>query len=364
MNNIDNPTDIETEENTDIEYTEPIENEKSEEEAEIIETETHYPLRNLPMMDILPLSSLYPHPKNPYKHNFEKRVDEKVESISKVGLLHPITVIPDKDNSIYYILIGNARAGAFRKLKESGYAGYDEISVIIREDLKLEGDDDDEDKEATAIRVLLESNLQMSYNDLPLSEKIDIIALHYKASRRQGSRTDLKSDTFPQNDEKLNAAWKETNRIYKVPKNTIERFAQLYNLTDNLKARLNNKEFGTTAALDISHISESGQNLINSILEEDKQLYEINTNNVKELRNIFSLVGDEEEYSNFILKRIRLLLTKQPDMPKPKSIKTIYEKYFPGSGIKEQGRILDEIEKALSFYKKHKRTIMRMKRRR
>ena len=61
-------------------------------------------------IEYISIKSLFPHPKNPRKNVGD--VTELAESIKKNGVLQNLTVVPDKKDGTYTVIIGHRRLAA------------------------------------------------------------------------------------------------------------------------------------------------------------------------------------------------------------------------------------------------------------
>ena len=72
--------------------------------------------------------------------------------------------------------------------------------------------------------------------------------------------------------------------VYGVKGNIIRQYLAIQRLTDELMDKLDNDDFGVTAAQTLSFISVDGQALVNSILDEDKETYGVTVENAQKVR--------------------------------------------------------------------------------
>ena len=106
-------------------------------------------------------------------------MDDLVESIKQNGVLTPVLVRPDKNNS-YEMISGHRRMHAAIK------AGLETIPAIVR---------DMEDDEA--IVIMVDANIQRE--ELLPSEKAFAYKMKMDAMKRQGARNDIADSTYTQN---------------------------------------------------------------------------------------------------------------------------------------------------------------------
>ena len=311
-----------------------------QEEVETQNTEQKTPTAdNKYEIKTIPLNNLIPFKDHPFKLYKNEKLEKLAESISVNGVIQPIIVRPIGDGN-YEIISGHNRKAAVEWLKHT------DIPAVIREDLT-----DDE-----VIILTNESNIsQRTFSDWEHSEKAQSITQYHDVIKRQGSRTDLKSDTSVQNEQKWNAR-KATAKAYGVDENVITRYLQVNQLIKPLIERLDNKEFGLIPAINLAHIPREAQTLINSILDEDKsrtakeKIYEVNGKNSHELKVRFG-------YDNLTNYEIKELLKKDVSpvensnnnncicipMPNDK-----YNKLFPDKSPMDAVKV---IETAVEYYK-------------
>ena len=281
---------------------------------------------------------------HPFKPYTGKQLEKLTNSIKEYGILQPLIVRPLNDDE-YEIISGHNRKNAAK------YAGLKDIPVIIREDLKNKDDE--------TILLLNASNVaQRSFNDWLHSEKVKSIFQYHEAIKRQGSRTDRKSDVTGQNDQKFDAR-KKTAEVYAVDENVIKRYLSINKLVDPLKDKLDNKEFGISSAIHLAQIPEEPQLFINQILDEDKnksnaeKLYQIDGKNTKELRKKFEYVN----VSNDEIKKS--LMKTHISEEKPINIKMTNAQYshlFKDEQTSEE--IENEIVEAITYYRENKNRLV------
>jgi ParB family chromosome partitioning protein len=297
----------------------------------------------------IPIEKLVDFRNHAFKKYTGDRLTRLAKSIEDSGIIQPIIVRP-KGKDKYEILSGHNRIEAAKLLRLT------EVPAVIRADLK----DDDEKAKLLANETNIE---QRSFNSWLPSEKAKSIHQYYSTVKQQGKRKDLNASTSSELQEKSESdAQEKTALVYGVTPYTIELNLRLYELIDQLKDRLDAKEFGVTPARSISHISKEKQKQINSVLEEDetKEKYEITMTNSKELRDL-----DKQE--KLTDEKIRELLSKKVKLPgdnveepedeakSPDEYETIkmkaekYSQYFSG---KSNDEISYEIVDAMDIKKK------------
>ena len=124
------------------------------------------------------ISRIHSFANHPFKVLDDDKMDDLVESIKQNGVLTPVLVRPDKNNS-YEMISGHRRMHAAIK------AGLETIPAIVR---------DMEDDEA--IVIMVDANIQRE--ELLPSEKAFAYKMKMDAMKRQGARNDIASSTSTQ----------------------------------------------------------------------------------------------------------------------------------------------------------------------
>lgn len=201
-----------------------------------------------------------------FKPKENESLDKIVESVKLNGIIHPIVARPIAGSDDFEIISGHNRVEAAKR------AGLTEVPVVVRE-----LDDD------TAIMFANEASIaQRTFSEWLPSEKANSIYQYYTAHRQQGERNDLapssSGDNRQRSDEYTRA---RTALIYGVKENIIRLYYEIHSLSDDLKNRLDNGIFGTTAAQILSRILLTGQVLLSSVLEANTDIATISVTNAK-----------------------------------------------------------------------------------
>ena len=305
-------------------------------------------------VSIIGLDMLRPFEGHPFKLYEGQRFDDMVKSISENGVLLPIIVRPiEFENGFFEILSGHNRVEAARA------AGLATIPAIVRRNLTRE----------EAFIIVTETNLiQRSFADLSHSERAVALAVRHEAIKKQGKRTDLineienllknssdisnnaDSKTFSQVGKKLNNVVK-LGEEYGLSKNSISRYLCINKLTDKLKKRLDNREFGIVPAVEISYLSEDEQNNVDMML--DSPSYKLDMKKAAQLREFSEkkplTVNDVEDIlAGLSVKKRNHTPKAQKIIFKPK----IISKYFTPD--QKSDEIEAEFITALEFYRANK----------
>ena len=282
----------------------------------------------------LPVGKLKEFKNHPFKIYEREQLEQLAASIKESGVLTPIIVRQKKikrdDNPTvlldeYEILSGHNRVAA------SKLAGLDTIPAEIR--------DVDDDR---AVAIVNGTNIQQrSFEKWLPSEKAQSIAQYHESIKRQGERGDLTLDTSSEIQNKWDSMT-ETGKIYGVRRNIVEKYLNLNRLITQLKKRLDKKEFGEIAAMNISHLSKDGQKTVNSLLKAKSHTLTLdNSKKIRELSKAGELTADSVE----------AILREDTGDVKPKSyiVKSeLISKYFPNAKPEE---IEAELIKALELYR-------------
>ena len=176
------------------------------------------------------------------------RMDDLVESIKQNGVLTPVLVRPDKNNS-YEMISGHRRMHAAIK------AGLETIPAIVR---------DMEDDEA--IVIMVDANIQRE--ELLPSEKAFAYKMKMDAMKRQGARNDIASSTSTQigwKSETAEAIGKQVGES----KNQVKRYIRLTELIPDLLDYVDKKRLQFTVAVDISYIDKEIQTWLFEYIKEN-----------------------------------------------------------------------------------------------
>lgn len=290
----------------------------------------------------VPIDSLTPFKKHPFRLYTGERLNDMVESIRQHGVLIPI--IARQNNGILEILSGHNRANA------SKLAGRANIPAIIHDNLS----------DADAWVYVIETNLlQRSFADMSHSEKAAVIALHHSKLFSQGKRNDIiaelkllenphdagQNGTSVEKSQKLDSR-EALAKEYGLAPFRVAQYLRVFQLTPQLKERLDSNEFAVTAAVALSFLQESEQERLDHCLVLNR--FKVDGKKASLLR-----AGSEKDELDD--EKIRLILsgktganTKPGHTSTVKVSKTVYAQYFrPDQPAKE---VQDIVEKALALY--------------
>ena len=192
------------------------------------------------------ISRIHSFVNHPFKVLDNDKMDDLVESIKQNGVLTPVLVRPDKNNS-YEMISGHRRMHAAIK------AGLETIPAIVRD-----MDDDD------AVVVMVDANIQRE--ELLPSEKAFAYKMKMDAMKRQAGRPSKNNSTqVGRNFETAELIGKETGES----KNTIRRFIRLTELIPELLDYVDKKRLPFTVAVDISYIDKEIQTWLFEYIKEN-----------------------------------------------------------------------------------------------
>ena len=184
------------------------------------------------------ISRIHSFANHPFKVLDDDKMDDLVESIKQNGVLTPVLVRPDKNNS-YEMISGHRRMHAAIK------AGLETIPAIVR---------DMEDDEA--IVIMVDANIQRE--ELLPSEKAFAYRMKLEAMKRQGVRNDL---TLCQNGAKYRTDVVIAEQVGESARN-VQRYIRLTELIPELLDMVDAKKLNFTIAVDISYIDKEMQKWI------------------------------------------------------------------------------------------------------
>ena len=192
------------------------------------------------------ISRIHSFVNHPFKVLDDDKMDDLVESIKQNGVLTPVLVRPDKNNS-YEMISGHRRMHAAIK------AGLETIPAIVR---------DMEDDEA--IVIMVDANIQRE--ELLPSEKAFAYKMKLGAMKRQAGRppknNSCQNGTNLRSDEELGNQVGESAR-------SIQRYIRLTELIPGLLDYVDKKRLQFTVAVDISYIDKEIQTWLFEYIKEN-----------------------------------------------------------------------------------------------
>ena len=183
---------------------------------------------------------------HPFKVVDDEEMDELVESIEKNGILVPVLVRPDVNNS-YEMIAGHRRMHAAIKI------GLKTIPAIVR-DL-----DDDE-----AIIVMVDSNIQRKKllpSEKAFAYKMKLEAMKHRVGRKSKENVSQLGTHYRADSELANELGES--------RNTIRRFIRLTELIPELLEYVDKKRLPFTSGVDISYLDKEIQKWLFEYIKEN-----------------------------------------------------------------------------------------------
>ena len=183
---------------------------------------------------------------HPFKVVDDEEMDELVESIEKNGILVPVLVRPDVNNS-YEMIAGHRRMHAAIRI------GLKTIPAIVR-DL-----DDDE-----AIIVMVDSNIQRKKllpSEKAFAYKMKLEAMKHRVGRKSKENVSQLGTHYRADSEMANELGES--------RNTIRRFIRLTELIPELLEYVDKKRLPFTSGVDISYLDKEIQKWIFEYIKEN-----------------------------------------------------------------------------------------------
>ena len=265
----------------------------------------------------MPMSSIVPNFKNPYKCR-EEDMKPLEDSIRENGIIQPLMVRKDDKADVFEIVSGHRRYLAATRLEMT------EVPVVVLDISKEEAD-----------IILVDSNLHREHI-LP-SEKAFAYKMKMDAIKKQGKRTDLTSD---QVGPKLSAdEISDTDSASQV-----KRYIRLTNLIPRLLALVDSGKIAFGPAVELSYLSQGHQNFLSEAIEK-----ELATPSLAQAQKLKKLEQEGKLDVGTILSMVK--------QPKPNQVITVkipddkISKYMKSNAtVKEKE---DFLAKAVEYYGKH-----------
>lgn len=227
----------------------------------------------------IPIAEVDDFPDHPFKVRDGESMAKLVDSITKNGVLTPITV-RRKEDGRYELLSGHRRKHACI------CCGMKEIPAIIKELSRDEG-----------IIYMVDSNLQRE--EILPSEKAFSYKMKMEALNRQGQRTDLTScpvgNKFASGVEVGLDGGDSERQVY--------RYIRLTMLIPEILEMVDNKQVGFRPAVELSYLRESEQkDLLETMQSEDRtpslsqaiQMKQLSVNRDLDMEKIFAIMSEDK----------------------------------------------------------------------
>lgn len=280
-------------------------------------------------IEMLPIDSVHPFRKHPFRLYEGERLDDMVESIREHGILSPLIVW--KNSGGYEMLAGHNRQNAGR------LAGLTEIPVIVKRDLS----------EKEAYVYVIETNvIQRGFAELLPSEKAAVLAERYEKVISQGKRNDILQEIARLNDSDMEETCghdvhKLKNRDavgkeYGMTGRNIARYIRVNQLSQPLKERLDDGSLPLVAAVDLSYLSDEEQNVVSELAEQGR--IKLDGKITRAIKDI-----EEEVTADRIMGFAGNRTQKKADIGKNIKLPAdVYERYFADTKPGDVAKIVEE----------------------
>lgn len=246
------------------------------------------------------ISRIHSFVNHPFKVLDDDKMDDLVESIKQNGVLTPVLVRPDKNNS-YEMISGHRRMHAAIK------AGLETIPAIVR---------DMEDDEA--IVIMVDANIQRE--SLHPSEKAFAYKMKLDALKRTAGRPTKENachnGTHLRSDQELALQVGDSAR-------SIQRYIRLTELIPELLECIDNKKLGLVIAVDLSYLDVQVQKWVYEYFKENGFLKPVQ---VEALKNHSNLSNASQ---HMIITILNEALPKKSTAAKVSLSEKKLDKYFP-----------------------------------
>ena len=185
------------------------------------------------------ISRIHSFANHPFKVLDDDKMDDLVESIKQNGVLTPVLVRPDKNNS-YEMISGHRRMHAAIK------AGLETIPAIVR---------DMEDDEA--IVIMVDANIQRE--ELLPSEKAFAYKLKLEAMKHQGKRIDLEKNETSTPVVSKSRSNEELGSEHGESREQVRRYIRLTELIPELLDLVDEGRIAFRPAVELSYLQKEEQ---------------------------------------------------------------------------------------------------------
>jgi ParB family chromosome partitioning protein len=278
----------------------------------------------------IPLDLLIPYHNHKFKLYEGERLNDMLASIQQNGILTPIIVRPMGDK--YEILAGHNRTNAAK------LAGLNTVPAIIKENLS----------DIEAEMYVVETNLmQRGFDDLRISEQAAVLAMRHSQMFTEEKRAAIQSElsALEGNSPAGNSKLAKVGEEYGMCKNSVARLVRIDKLIDPLKELVDEKTISIRAAVELSYISETAQEVIFERCSSFPNDFKIDIKFAKKLREVFEgFTGTVEQAKN-------IYPSEDCKEKKPKAVKIkadVYNKFFDENTSAEE--IENTIQQALKFF--------------
>ena len=268
----------------------------------------------------MPVSSIVPNFKNPYKCR-EEDMKPLEDSIRENGIIQPLMVRKDDKADVFEIVSGHRRYLAATRLEMT------EVPVVVLDISKEEAD-----------IILVDSNLHREHI-LP-SEKAFAYKMKMDALKKQGKRTDLTSDPMGP---KLSSAEK-ISQDSEDSATQIKRYIRLTNLEKSILNLVDEGRIAMRPAVELSYLTPEEQKMIFETYESDEV-----TPSLAQAQKLRKLSEQNQLNADTVLEILTAPKPNQAEAIKIPEERII--KFFGKNYTKQQKE--EHILKALEYYHKH-----------
>ncbi len=278
---------------------------------------------------MLPVDSIRPFRKHPFRLYEGERLDDMVESIEEYGILNPVIVWQYGDG--YEMLAGHNRQMAGK------LAGLTEIPAIVKTDLT----------EEEAYVYVIETNvIQRGFAELLPSEKAAMLAERYEKVSNQGKRNDILEEIARLNGSDMpETCGHDVHKLksrdtigeeYGMTGRNIARYMRVQQLEEPLKERLDDGMLSLVAAVDLSYLSDKEQKTVSGLAEQGK--IKLDAKTAKCIRGMAGKVTEEA-----VLEVLDSGKGKKASAGKSIKLSAdVYERYFGGVKSADVAGIVEE----------------------
>ena len=206
---------------------------------DLFETDESRAEANLSKIREIPISEIDEFPDHPFKVLMNEDMEQLVESVSRSGVMTPVTV-RQKEDGRYELISGH------RRKKACELAGLETLKCEVKE---LTHDE--------AIIVMVESNLQRSVI-LP-SEKAFAYKMRLEAMKRQAGRPSKENASPLATNLSKGRSDEELGELVGESKDQIRRFIRLTELVPEILQMVDERQIAFRPAVEISYLSEEQQ---------------------------------------------------------------------------------------------------------
>ena len=249
------------------------------------------------------ISRIHSFANHPFKVLDDDKMDDLVESIKQNGVLTPVLVRPDKNNS-YEMISGH------RRLHAAGIVGLVKIPAIVKEM------SDDE-----AIIKMVDANIQRE--EILPSERAWSLKMKMDAMRRQGARLDVEGTCGTECDKLGKKTAEIVGDSVGLKARQVQKYIRLTDLVPNLMEYVDQKKIPITLAVDISYFDKQIQQWVYEYIKDNGFLKPVQIAALKEQPNL----ANTTQYN--VISILNGALPQKSSSAKVSLSEKKLDKYFP-----------------------------------